>query len=82
MASLMQVKLAGIVLLLAAYSTAALGRMSILTGLAAAGAINAAEVLIIQARRYRRERVEQRLEHVDHDVDAARIARRLARLAA
>jgi len=83
MASPMQVTPTGIVALLAACSTAALARMSILTViLAAAGAIDAAEVLIVQARRYHLERIEQRLEGVNHEVDEVRIARRLVQLAA
>lgn len=83
MARPMQVTPAGILLLLAACATAALARMNILTVLlAAAGAIDAAEVLIVQARRYHRERIEQRLEGVKHDVDAVRITLRLAQLAA
>jgi hypothetical protein len=69
---------AGIVALLAASATAALARMSILTVLvAAAGAIDAAELLIVQARRYHRERLEQRLEGVKHDVEEVRTGLRL-----
>jgi hypothetical protein len=83
MARPMQVTPAGIVALLAAGSTAVLARMSILTVLvAAAGAIDAAELLIVQARRYHRERVEQRLEGVKHDVDEVRTSLRLTQLAA
>jgi membrane protein DedA with SNARE-associated domain len=82
MARSMQVTPAGIVVLLAACGTAALARLNILTVLlAAAGAINAAEVLIVQGRRYHRERIEQRLEGVKHDVDEVRITLRLTRLA-
>jgi TolA-binding protein len=81
MARPMQVTPAGIVLMLAACATAVLARMNLLTVLlAAAGAINAAEVLIVQARRYHQERLEQRLEGVNHEVDQVRITLRFSQL--
>ena len=81
MARPMNVTPAGIVMLLAACSTAALARMNILTVLlAAGGAIDAAELLIVQARRYHQERLEQRLEGVNHDVDQVRITLRFSQL--